>query len=52
MPQQINYGRGSKKRVRIIGWKRRELLEATVLLVCSGFIAIAVAVWFELQRVD
>jgi hypothetical protein len=42
-------GKGSKKRVEKIYWKRREILSVTLLLVVAWIVSVWLAVWVEIH---
>ena len=52
MPEAKILGRGNKRRVAQIKWKRREFVHAIVLFLLLAIFSIWLAVWFEMQHLD
>jgi hypothetical protein len=45
-------GKGSKRRIAQIKWKRWEILHAVTLFILLAILAVWLAVWFETQHLD
>jgi hypothetical protein len=43
-------GKGSKRRVAQIKWKRWELIHAIILFLLLAILSVWLAVWFEMQH--
>ena len=52
MSRQIILGRGSKRRVRAIRWKPRELVAAIVVVACVLLVGVTMAVWVVMHYPD
>ena len=52
MSKQFYGGRGSKRKVRLIRWKRREIISLIFLLIVMSILAVSIAVWFEAHHTD
>ncbi len=52
MKTKLNLGRGSKRHVRLIRWKRNELLSLLLLLLAISCLAVWVATWFEAHHIE
>lgn len=50
MPETKILGKGNKRRIALIRWKRWELVHATVLGVLLAIFAVWLAVWFEIHQ--
>ncbi|MGH9586689.1 MAG: hypothetical protein ACRD3F_07025 [Acidobacteriaceae bacterium] len=45
-------GRGSKRRVAQIRWKRWEIVHAVILFLLLAILSVWLAVWFEMHHLD
>ena len=45
-------GKGTKRRISQIRWKRREVVHAVVLFVLMAIFSVYLAVWFEVHHFD
>lgn len=52
MPEAKILGKGSKRRVAQIRWKRWEIVHAVILFLLLAILSVWLAVWFELQHLD
>jgi hypothetical protein len=52
MPEAKILGKGTKRRIALIKWKRWEIVHAIVLLVLLAVFSVWLAVWFEMQHLD
>ena len=52
MSKQFYGGRGSKRKVRLIRWKRHEIISLIFLLIVMSIVAVSIAVWFEAHHTD
>lgn len=52
MSKQFYGARGSKRNVRLIRWKRREIISLIFLLIVMSILAVSIAVWFEAHHTD
>ena len=52
MSIQINLGRGSKRNVRSIRWKQREIWSLLLLLIVMAVAAVAAALWINTHDPD
>ena len=50
MPEAKILGKGSKRRIAQIKWKRREIVHAVILFLLLAVLSIWIAIWFEMQR--
>jgi hypothetical protein len=49
MPQAKILGKGNKRRIALIRWKRWEIVHVIILTVFLAVMAVWLAVWFEMQ---
>ena len=49
---EINLDKGSKRRVRLIRWKRFELVSATLLLFAVAIVIVCLALWVMTHSFD
>lgn len=52
MPEAKILGRGSKRRVAQIKWKRWEIVHAILLFLLLAVFSVLLTVWFEMQHLD
>jgi hypothetical protein len=52
MPEAKILGKGSKRRIAQIKWRRREIVHAVILFLLLAILAVWLAVWFEMQHLD
>jgi hypothetical protein len=52
MPEAKILGKGSKRRVAQIRWKRWEIVHAVILFLLLAILSVWLAVWFEMQHLD
>jgi hypothetical protein len=52
MPEAKILGKGNKRRVARIRWKRWEIAHAIILFVLLAIFSVWLAVWFEMQHLD
>lgn len=45
-------GRGTKRRIARIKWKRREIVHAVILFLLLAALSVWLAVWFEMKHFD
>ncbi len=49
---EINLDKGSKRRVRLIRWKRSELVSAALLLLAVTVVTVCIALWVMTHTFD
>ncbi|MGC1363301.1 MAG: hypothetical protein WA826_19170 [Silvibacterium sp.] len=52
MPEAKILGKGNKRRIAQIKWKRWEIAHAIVLFLLLAILSVWLAVWFEMQHLD
>jgi hypothetical protein len=52
MPAEKILGKGTRRRIAQIRWKRREILHAVVLFTLMAIFSVFLAVWFEAHHFD
>ena len=52
MSNQLNLGRGSKRNVRNVRWKRSEIWSLLLLLTVMAVVAVAAALWINAHDND
>jgi hypothetical protein len=52
MPEAKILGKGTKRRVAQIRWKRREIVHAIILFALLAIFAVWLTVWFEMKHLD
>jgi hypothetical protein len=52
MPDAKILGKGTKRRIARIKWKRREIAHAAILFLLLAILSIWLAVWFEMRHLD
>lgn len=52
MPEAKILGKGNKRRIAQIKWKRREIVHAVILFLLLAILSVWLAVWFEMQHLD
>jgi hypothetical protein len=52
MPEAKILGKGTRRRIAQIKWKRWELVHAVVLFLLLAILSVWLAVWFEMQHLD
>jgi hypothetical protein len=52
MPDAKILGKGTKRRIASIRWKRWEIVHAVILFVLLAVFSVWLAVWFEMQHFD
>jgi hypothetical protein len=52
MPEAKILGKGNKRRIAQIKWKRWEIVHAIVLFLLLAILSVWLAVWFEMQHLD
>ena len=52
MPDAKILGKGTKRRVARIKWKRWEIVHAFVLFLLLAIFSVWLAVWFEMKHLD
>jgi len=50
MPESKILGRGNKRRIAHIRWKRWEIIHAILLFLLLAILSVWLAVWFEMQH--
>lgn len=52
MPEAKILGKGNKRRVAQIRWKRREIIHAVALFVLLAILSVGLVLWFEMHHLD
>lgn len=52
MPGAKILGKGNKRRVAQIRWKRREIVHAIIVFLLLAILGVWLAVWFEMHHLD
>ena len=52
MPEAKILGKGSKRRVAQVKWKRWEIVHAIVLFLLLAILSLWLVVWFEMRHLD
>lgn len=52
MPEAKILGKGNKRRVAQIRWKRREVIHAIVLFLLLTILSVGLVLWFEMHHLD
>ncbi len=52
MPEAKILGKGSKRRVAQVKWKRWEIVHAIVLFLLLAILSLWLVVWFEMWHLD
>jgi type II secretory pathway component PulL len=48
----LSLGRGSKRRIRQIRWKRKQVVSLIVLMLLALVVTAYIAVWYEFHHTD
>jgi hypothetical protein len=52
MPEAKILGKGTRRRIAQIRWRRREIIHAIILFVLLAAFSVWLAVWFEMHHLD
>jgi len=52
MPEAKILGKGNKRRIARIKWKRWQIIHAVLLFLLLTIFSVWLAVWFEMQHLD
>ncbi len=52
MPEAKILGKGTKRRIARIKWKRWEIVHAVVLFLLLAILSVWLVIWFEMQHLD
>lgn len=52
MPEAKILGRGTKRRIAQIKWKRWEIVHAAILFLLLAIFSVWLVIWFEMQHLD
>jgi hypothetical protein len=52
MPEAKILGKGTRRRIAQIKWRRREIIHAIILFILLAVFSVWLAVWFEMHHLD
>jgi hypothetical protein len=52
MPEAKILGKGNKRRVAEVRWKRREVVHATILSLLLAIFSVGLVLWFDVHHLD